>query len=473
MRRSALLSLRSLAVLASLAGCNFAPDYHAPDTAAPAAFKEDDHGWAEARPSDDAPRGPWWQMYHDPKLNALEDDVTNANQNLKIALAQYEEARAAAEVARAAYFPIVTANASATRQQTSMNVANKGGTTLYNDYILGAGLNYEIDVWGKVRNAVSAAESRATASQADIGTVGLSLHAELAADYFALRGDDAMQQVLDKNVEVDQKALELTKNRFQGGVSPEADFDQAQTQLQNAKTQAADIRLQRAQLEHAIAVLTGRAPAEFKLEEVPLADFNIPAINPGLPSALLERRPDIAAAERRTAAANADIGVARAAYFPDFSLSGMFGFESATPAAWLEAPSHFWSLGPSAVLTLFDAGRIESLSDEARAAYDEAAATYRQTVLTAYQEVEDNLAALHQLEDESESQHTATAAAERSLKQEQNLYRGGAVTYLDVATSENTALVAELAEINIRMRLLTASVQLVKALGGGWQPAAQ
>jgi NodT family efflux transporter outer membrane factor (OMF) lipoprotein len=456
---------------AALTACSLAPDYAPPAIETPASFKET-QGWVQAQPADETPRGLWWTMFGDPRLNALEDEVTQANQNLKVALAQYEEARNAAEAARADYYPTVTGNVGATRQQSSSTVANTASTKIYNDYILGAGFSYEIDVWGRVRNEVAARESLAAASKADLASVELSLHAELAADYFALRGDDAMQDVLDKTVAVYQKALKLTQDRFKGAISPEIDVDQAETQLENAKTQASDIRLQRAQLEHAIAVLTGKAPAGFKLEPVPLGTEAPPPLDPGLPSVLLERRPDIAAAERRTSAANSEIGVARAAYFPDFSLTGMLGLETATPGSWIEAPSRFWSLGPSAVLTLFDAGRISSLTDEARAAYDEAAANYRQTVLTAYQQVEDNLAALHHLGDENQSQQAATAAAERSLAQENNLYIGGAVTYLDVSVAENAALQAELAEITIHMRRLAAAIQLVKALGGGWQAPA-
>jgi NodT family efflux transporter outer membrane factor (OMF) lipoprotein len=334
---------------------------------------------------------------------------------------------------------------------------------------MGASTSYEVDLWGRVRNEVAAAKGEAEASKADLAGVDLSLHAELAEDYFALRGNDAMQDVLDKTVDIDKQGLKLTQDRLKGEIATEADVDQAETQLENAKTEASDTRLQRAQLEHAIAVLVGQVPANFSLMPAPLGTLAPPPIAPGLPSSLLERRPDIAATERRTMAANAEIGVARAAWFPTFSLTGAFGFESAATSSWIGAPSEFWSLGPTAVLTLFDAGRIEALSDEAHAAYDEAAASYRQTVLAGYQDVEDNLAALHHLRDESESGKAAALAADRSLTQEKNLYFGGAVTYIDVSISQTAALQAELAYINILVRRMTASVDLVRALGGGWQ----
>jgi NodT family efflux transporter outer membrane factor (OMF) lipoprotein len=451
-----------------LADCSLAPNYKKPATEVPPAFKEAGD-WATAQPADDAARGNWWKIFGDPQLNALEDKVTAANQNLKVALAQYQEARNAADAARADLFPTVTGSGSATRNKDSGNIVDRPGIKYFNDFSFGANMSYEVDLWGRVRNAVAAAKDEAAASKADLAGVDLSLHAELASDYFALRGDDTMQDVLDETVKIDQQAFDLVNDRLKGGIATETDLDQAQTELENAKTQAADTRLQRAQLEHAIAVLIGQPPASFSQDHVPLGDLAPAAVNPGLPSVLLERRPDIAAAERRAAAANAEIGVARAAWFPTFSLTGSIGYESQGTSTWLDAPSRFWSLGPSGVMTLFDAGRIDALSDEARAAYDEAAADYRQTVLNAYQEVEDNLVALHRLEEENKSQQAAASAAERSLTQEKNLYEGGAATYIDVAVAQNTALQAELALVNIRVRRMTADVQLIKALGGGWQ----
>jgi NodT family efflux transporter outer membrane factor (OMF) lipoprotein len=456
------------AVLIALAACSLAPDYKAPDIAQPPDYKESGD-WVEAQPDDAVARGAWWTVFQDPQLNALEDQVTQANQNLKIAVAQYDQAKALAAIARAAYFPAITANAGASRQQASRTLANNPPNNLYNQFSVGADLSYEIDVWGRVRNTVAANEDQAQASAADLANVALSLHAELASDYFALRGDDAAQDVLDKTVAADQEAYDLTKRRYEGGVVAELDVDQAETQLENAKTQSTDMRLQRAQLEHAIAILTGQAPADFNLAPATLV-AKLPRLNAGLPSVLLQRRPDIAAAERRTAAANAEIGVARAAYFPTFDLSAMLGFESASAAKWLTAPSQFWGLGPSMFAPIFEGGQIDALNDQARAAYNQAVAAYRQTVLNAYGEVEDNLVALHRLEQEAKTQKTATAAAERALAQANDRYKSGITTYLDVVTTQNNELQAQLDSVNIVIRRLTASVRLIEAIGGGWQP---
>jgi NodT family efflux transporter outer membrane factor (OMF) lipoprotein len=439
-----------------------------PETPSPAAYKEAGN-WVPAQPGDDMPRGSWWKVFKDPTLDALEDKVSEANLNLKIAVAQYDEARDAVTVARSDYFPAVTGSSGALRERTSGNAAGSPGVSYVNDFSLGSNASYEIDVWGRVRNEVEAASSQAEASAADLASVDLSLHAEMAADYFALRGDDALQAILDKTVEADQKALDILHDRLRVGTATESDVAQEETLIETAKTQQSDIRLQRVQMEHAIAVLTGEVPANFHLDAAPLKDETPPKLGTGLPSELIERRPDIAAAERRANAANAEIGVARAAWFPTFTLTGSFGYESSSAGNWFTAPSQFWTLGPTALLTLFDAGRISALSDEARAAYDAAAASYRQTVLSAYQDVEDNLAALHHLADESASAAEAADAAERALAQENDLYQGGAVTAIDVAFSQNQALSADLTLINIRVRRMVAAVNLIKALGGGWQ----
>lgn len=460
----------SSAIALLLAGCSLAPDYLRPEVApVPEAYKEMD-GWKMAEPADAVERGAWWKVFKDDQLNALEDKVTSANQDLKAAVARYDQARALAAAAHAGYFPSLTGSASGVRQQVSANSLNSTSGALFNNYTAGVSAAYEIDIWGRVRNSVAAGERRAEASAADLAAMDLSLHAELAVDYFTLRGDDAAQAILDETIVAYQKAFELTQRRYQGGAAAAADVDQAQTQLENAKTQAADMHMKRQQLEHAIAVLTGQLPAAFNIAAAPLT-ATLPNLAVEMPSSLIERRPDIAAAERRTAAANADIGVARAAYFPTFNLAAMLGFESISTSNWFTAPSRFWSLGPSAALTIFDAGRISALSDEARAAYDESAANYRQTVLSAYQEVEDNLVALRQLEHENESQTKATAAAQRSLAQSKNRYVGGIVTYLDVVVAQTTALQAQLSSIDIMTRRMNASVGLVKALGGGWQDA--
>jgi NodT family efflux transporter outer membrane factor (OMF) lipoprotein len=467
MYRSTFLLL--MLALTFVAGCSFAPDYKVPALSDTPPNYGENGDWVKATPLAEMPKGSWWEMFGDPRLNELENGVTNGNQNLKEAVAVYDEARAASSVARADYFPTVTGSTAYTHEKISQTAVNSRSVPHFDDFLLGADLSYEIDVWGRVRNAVHAAESLAEASAADLAMIDLALHTELATDYIALRGDDAAQAILDRTIEVDQKAYAFTGRRFTGGVSPELDVDQAQTQMENAKTQAADMRLHRSQLEHAIAILTGKLPAAFHQDAIPLKALVFPLVESGLPSTLLQRRPDIAAAERRANAANAEIGVTRAAYFPRFSLSAIFGYESGSASNWLTAPSQFWMLGPSAAATLFDAGRMNALTDEAKAQYNQAAATYRQTVLSAYQDVEDNLAALHYLTNEGISQTTATRAAQRALAQERNLYRGGATTYLDVATSENTALQAELADVNIQVRRLSANVMLVKALGGGYQ----
>lgn len=459
----------ALTSLCLLTACSFAPTYRRPDLpAAPDGYKEA-AGWKVAEPADSNPRGSWWTVFGDSQLNALEAQVAGSNQNLKAAYARFEQARAQARQARADYFPTVgvAANATRQRQSTTRATSRAGAPSVYNDYFLDADLSYEIDVWGRVRNAAEAGKDTAQASAADLAEMDLATHAELAMDYFSLRADDSVQALLDQTVDAYGKALQLTQNLHQGGAASAVDVDQAQTQLQTAKTQAAETQLRRAQLEHAIAVLIGVPPSQFSLKSAPLTAIPQP-INPGLPSRLLERRPDIAAAERRTAAANAEIGVARVAYFPEFSLAAVFGFESGQSSSWLTAPSRLWSLGPSALFTVFDGGRRAALSDQARAAYDEAVANYRQTVLNAYQDVEDNLAAQRQLEQESASQQIAVDASQRALTQATYRYKGGITTYLEVVSAQNAALQAQLSAANILARRMNADVLLIKALGGGW-----
>lgn len=450
-----------------LTACSLAPDYTPPTAPAPATYKED-KGWTETGPADNVDRGSWWTVFHDPELDKLEAQVAVANQNLKIALSQYDQAKALAHIAQAAYYPTVTGGISGTRNRLSGTAANTGTDRIYSDYTLGADLSYEVDLWGRVRNTVEANEDQAEASAADVESIKLSLEAELANDYFTLRGDDVAGEILDKTVAAYQKAYDLTLRRYHGGISPEIDVDQAETALENAKTQDADIHLQRAQLEHAIAILIGKSPAGFSLTPVSSVTARIPILKPGLPATVLTRRPDVAAAERRVAAANAEIGVARAAWFPTISLTGNFGFEGSRSGSWLTAPSEFWSLGPSAAMTILNFGAISGLNAEARAAYQQTVASYRQSVLTAFQEVEDNLAALHHLSDEAKSQKQASAAAARALIQANDRYQDGVATYLDVVSSETADLQSKIADINIETRRLVASIQLIKALGGGW-----
>lgn len=463
-----------------LTGCSFAPKYQRPELCIPPDYKESMR-WSQAEPATVAfENGKWWEMYDDCILNELEENVTAANQNIKVALARYENARAALSVARSAYFPTVLGVENTFRQQTSGNAANKLAVPVYTDNLLLANFHYEVDVWGRIRNSVAAARSTAQASAADLAAVSLSLHAELARDYFTLRGYDASQRVLDETVFAYQKALDLTKRRHTGGVVSEVDVDQAQNQLDTAKTAAEDLRLKRAQLEHAIAILIGRPPASFALKPI-VYHPKLVTIAPEIPSSLLERRPDIIEAELLVQAANSNIGVARAAFFPAINLSGGIGFESSQLSNLISSPSMVWSLGPTTATallnngslplvtqTLFDGGRLRGLSNQAYAQYKETVATYKQTVLNAYQEVENSLIALKQLDREHQTQTAAANAANRALTQAMYRYRGGLTTYLDVVVAQNIALQSELSDIDVSARRQVESVQLIKALGGGW-----
>jgi NodT family efflux transporter outer membrane factor (OMF) lipoprotein len=465
-----------LAVDAGLGSCSFAPRYSkpAPPSSPPAEYQEI-YGWKQSQPADMRNRGDWWTVFQDPLLDALENRVTAANQNIKAAFARLQQARAQTRIQRAALFPTLTLDPSVSRSQISKHspLYSPARPAIANDFVLDADLSYEIDVWGRIRNSVAAAKAGEQASAADLATLDLSTHAELASDYFTLSGEDTEQALLDKTVEDYATALSLTQVLFNGGAAARADVDQAEAQLESARTQAADIRLQRAQTEHAIAVLVGELPSTFHIDPRQLnVDVTPPVIDPGLPSALMERRPDVAAAERRVAAANSQIGVARAAYFPVFNLFGRAGFESTRTSSWITAPSRLWSIGPTAALTVFDAGLHRAQSAQARAQYDEQVATYRNTVLTAYQEVEDNLAALRDLEAESSSEAAAVAATASALRQTQFQYQGGIVTYLQIVVTENAALAARLSATNIQIRRMNATVLLIKALGGGWTMSA-
>ncbi|HEY2402095.1 MAG TPA: efflux transporter outer membrane subunit [Steroidobacteraceae bacterium] len=454
----------------ALAACSFAPRYSTPTPPSPppAQFQEQ---WKTSAPADADSRGEWWKVFQDPTLDALEGRVTTANQNIKAAFARLQQARAETRVQRSFLFPTLTAGPNVTRGRTSLNSPTYNPTkpATGNDFTLEADLSYEIDVWGRIRNSVASARATEQATAADLATLDLSTHAELATDYFTLCGQDTQVALLDQTVADYAHAVALTRSLFEGGAAARGDLDQAEAQLETARTQARDMRLRRAQTEHAIAVLVGESPSTFHLDSRQLRpDAAPPAVEPGLPSALLERRPDVAGAERRTAAANADIGVARAAYFPVFTLGGAGGFESTRTGNWIDAPSNFWSIGPSAVLTVFDAGRHRAQSAQAHARYDELVATYRETVLTAYQEVEDNLAASRDLEAEAVSQAAAVAATGSALRQAQFQYQGGIVTYLQVVVTENAALSAQLTAADIQIRRMSAAVLLIKALGGGW-----
>ena len=466
------LRTAAFAFLSVLGGCSFAPTYKTPSSAPPAEVYAEAGDWRMADPVDNRARGAWWTLFQDPELDALEAKVGGANQNIKAAFARLQEARAATRIARADLFPSLNVGSSATRQRISQNSPSylPGINPTFNNFDIEADLSYEVDLWGRVRNTVNAAKANQQASAADLASLDLEQHAELATDYYTLRSEDAEQVLLDNTVDDYARSLELTEHLYQGGAAAVADVDQARAQLEGARTQAADVALQRSQTEHAIAVLVGENPSRFHLAPKPLPqDSAPPQIDLGLPSTLLERRPDVAAAERRVAAANAQIGVARAAYFPVFSLAAAIGFDSTRTSTLLNAPSRVWSAGPAGLLTVFDAGRHRAQSAQAHAQYDEQVADYRATVLIAYQEVEDNLAALRRLEQESLSEAAAVMATGKALEQARYRYKAGLVTYLEVATTETIALQAQQSRVNILNRRMDASVLLVKALGGGWR----
>jgi outer membrane protein, multidrug efflux system len=468
-----LATATALSVFAAMSGCSFAPPYNEPKSATtPPQYKESDTVWKTAHPIDQLPKGNWWVIFDDPQLDSLESQARDANQNLKAAFARLQQARADTRVARADLFPSVSATASATRARVSPNSPAfvQGNPTEGTDFILEGDVSYEVDLWGRVRNAVASARATQQGSAADLAALGLSIQAEVATDYFGLRSYDTQQLLLAKTVADYARSLALTQDLFDGGAVPVSDVAQAKTQLRSAQTQAADIHLLRAQLEHAIAVLVGQNPSDFQLPPNPLPeDAAPPSLDPGIPSALLERRPDVAEAERRVAAANAQIGVARAAYFPQFTIAGSGGYNSVHASDWIGAPSLFWSVGPQITLPIFEGGRLVAQTARAKAAYSEQVATYRNTVLGAYQDVEDNLAALRDLQSESQTESEAVDAANLALQKSQDRYAEGIVTFLEVSATETAALQAQLSAINIRSRRLSAAVLLIKALGGGWQ----
>jgi NodT family efflux transporter outer membrane factor (OMF) lipoprotein len=461
----ALLALAAL----QMGGCTVGPNYHAPVVQVPTAYKEAGN-WKAAAPNDQNLGGSWWTVFQDPQLDALELQVDVSNQNLKAAEAQYQQARAVLRYDRADYYPTVTAGPSASRTRTSANRPPPNSTfngRTENDFVLPFDFSYQADVWGRVRRTVESYREQAQASAADLATVNLSMHADLAIDYFQARSLDAQEQILNSTVTQYEQALELTQSRFQGGVSSEVEVQQARTQLETTRAQAIDVGVLRAQYEHAVAILIGKPPAEFSLPALPLT-APPPPIPVSVPSELLERRPDIAAAERRVAAANAQIGVAKSAYYPVISLGASGGFESSDITTLLTGPSGLWSVGASALGTIFDAGRRRAFTDEARAAYDSQVAAYRESVLTAFQQVEDNLAALSILENEARVQGQAVTAAQTSLDLSTTRYQGGVTTYLEVIIAQSAALSDEVTAVNILGRRMANTVLLIQALGGGW-----
>jgi NodT family efflux transporter outer membrane factor (OMF) lipoprotein len=452
-----------------LAGCTVGPNYRRPTAPVPATYKETGD-WKTAQPNDQNLDGDWWKIFQDPQLNALEAQVNVSNQNLKAAEAQYTQARAQLRYYRADLFPTVTANPSATRIKTSSNRPPHSSTfngITYNDFQIPFELSYELDVWGRVRRTVEEYHDQAQASAADLAAVNLSMHSQLALYYFQARLLDAEEQLLNSTVTQYEQALALIQSRYAGGIASDVEVQQAETQLETTRAQAIDVGVARAQYEHAVAVLVGKPPAEFSLAPLPLT-MPPPEIPVGLPSQLLERRPDIAAAERRMAAANAQIGVAKAAYYPNISLGAAGGFESSAITTLISGPSALWSVGGSALFTVFDVGRRRAASDQAIATYDQTVANYRQTVLTGFQQVEDNLAALRILEHEAQVQDKAVTAAQKYLELSITRYKGGVTSYLEVTTAQSAALSDELTAVNILGRRMVDAVTLVQALGGGW-----
>ncbi|SHH21651.1 efflux transporter outer membrane subunit [Pollutimonas bauzanensis] len=483
--------LRPLAAcgLLLLGACAVGPDYERPSMDVGAGYKEAMSatqggaaggpgpapaaapGWLPARPRDAALRGDWWQLFNDPVLDGLMDTLQNSNLGIAQAEAQYRQAQALLQSARSGFFPTVGASASATRSgggNGGGSSVSVGGNSTDNQYTLSGNVSWEADLWGRVRRTVESSRAGLQASAADVATTRLSMQSTLAQTYFNLRVMDAEQRLLQQTVDAYERSLTMTQNRYQAGVAAQSDVAVSRTQLENTRTQLLALDWQRAQLEHAIAVLLGQTPSSFALNTAQILG-TVPVIPVGLPSQLLERRPDVAAAERRAAEANAQIGVAQAAWFPDLTLSAQGGFRSGQWAQWLTAPARFWSLGPALALTLFDGGARQAQVEQARASYDAQAAGYRQTVLTALREVEDYLVQLHVLGQEQVTQGRALASARESLRLTQNQYEAGLIDYLSVVQVETTALSTERAALQLTADRLVASVQLIAALGGGWE----
>jgi len=455
------------ATLALLDGCMVGPNYVRPPAAAPSAFKEAGD-WNPAQPRDAVSRGKWWEIFGDAKLNALIEQVNMSNENVRVAEARLRQADAVVEQARAGLWPTLGVTATATRSR-SPNVAGAAATTTapVNVFNLPLTASWAPDLWGSVRRNIESNVANAQASAANVANARLLAQAQLAINYFQLRVLDTRRQLLDTSVAAYQKSLDLTRNRYNAGVAARVEVVQAETQLKSTQAQALDVGVQRAQLEHAIAILVGKAPVQLSIAAERLA-VAIPDIPAGLPSQLLERRPDIAAAERQMAAANAQIGIAKTAYFPSLTLSASTGFRANSPPDWFTIPHRFWSVGPALAETLFDGGVRRAVTLQAQAAYDVNVATYRQTVLTAFQQVEDNLAALRILEQEARAQDDAVQAARQSTELTLNQYKAGTVNFLNVVIVQAAQLNNEVNAVSVLGQRLVAAVTLVQALGGGW-----
>lgn len=452
---------RSLPVACAvlMAACTVGPKYERPNVVTPPEYKES-KDWKVAEPKDGVPRGKWWMIFGDAVLNELAEKIETSNQDLRFAEAQLRRAQALTRGARAGRWPVLTGDVSVTR-------SGGGRRNESTNYDLGAGASWDLDLWGRVRKSVEAGEASEAASAADLESVRLALQSELVLTYLQLRVLDAQRLLFDETIEAFTKSLQLTRNRYEAGLAGRVDVAQAEAQLKSTQAQALDLGVQRAQFEHAIAVLQGRAPAEVSIKADALKAV-MPSIPAGVPSALLERRPDIAAAERRVAAANAQIGVAMAAQYPSLTLSASAGLASSSVSNWLSLPSRVWAFGPALAQTLFDGGARRSVTDQAIASHEATVASYRQTVLSAFREVEDSLAALRILEQEAALQADAVKAARLTLELTNNQYRAGIVSYLNVVSAQTTLLSNERSTLTLQGRRLAAAAELIRALGGGW-----
>jgi len=464
----------SSACLVLFAGCSFAPKYAEPSVQPPAAFKEmtpaqssETDGWKTAEPMDNALRGQWWEMFHEPELNAFESQVNASNQTVAVALANFLAARAVVKQSRSQYFPTVTASPSVTRSRQASQSSSSSSASTFTEYALPFDASWEPDFWGRIRNTVKANSLEAQATLADLENVRLTVQAEVAVDYFQLRVLDAQKQLLDATVIAYQESLKLTQAQYGAGLASDQDVAQAETQLNTTRAQATDLGIQRAQLEHAIATLLGQPASSFSIATNSLTAEPI-AIPFGVPSQLLERRPDIAAAERRVAEANAQIGVVRAAYYPTITLSGAAGYQNTSVQNLFSGPGLVWSVGATLAQTLFDGGLRQAVTEQSRAIYQGTVANYRQTVLTAFQEVEDNLSTLRILSQELQQQDAAVNSSQRYLTRANTRYQSGLDIYLDVIAAQTALLNNQRTALDLQMQQLTASVQLIKALGGGW-----
>jgi NodT family efflux transporter outer membrane factor (OMF) lipoprotein len=473
MKRLDTLRWSGTALTLLLGGCSLTPPLKTPEIPTAVAYKELGP-WTQAQPADRLPRDHWWALYGDAELDELQKRLIAGNPTLAAALANYAQARAISNQARAGLFPTLGVGAGIERDRESINDPIRGPTapTEYNNNSVGGSVSYELDLWGQIRNEVAAGEANAAASAADLENARLSLIAQLADDYIQLRSLDRDGAILDETVRAYARALSLTEQRHDAGIAPGLDVSQAQTQLNVARSQAAQTLAQRALMEHAIAALLGVSASTFSITPE-IVDLDLPRIPTGVPSTLLERRPDIAGAQRRMIAANANIGVARAAYFPSLTLGAQGGFQSGAFSNWLSAPSSFWAVGPNALLSVFDGGLRRAQVAQARAEFAASAANYRGTVVSAFQQVEDSLATLNHYHDASLNEKAAVNAAQRTLDFSMALYVKGAVDYLNVVTSQTAVLQTQLDALSLDTLQLRASVDLIRALGGGWEsPAA-